>query len=128
MINNSLSPQLHATATPASLPASSPPHVSRPGGAPEAAGTNLAGGAMILRLTHALTGAVSSPAGTHISTEAVRINLLVHLIDLHLAQGQLDQADALLATATAADKTPALNAAYLLSRQAEVNYLTSFVC
>jgi tetratricopeptide (TPR) repeat protein len=75
---------------------------------------------MIQRLTLSLTCAVGSPVGQQFGAETIRNDLLVHLVDLLLAQGQMDQAEALLATSIAGGDLDALTAAHLLSRTAEL--------
>lgn len=129
MTGSTLSIQPRTSETPEILPAGRLPDLSGASGPPDAAGFALAGGEMIVRLTRALSCAVSSPAEIHVSAATIRSNLRLPLIDLYLALGQLDEAEALLSAATATvtdvtDETSALKAAYLLSRQAEVEYRT----
>ena len=124
MTGSTLSTQPRTSETPEILPAGRLPDLSGASGPPDAAGFPLAGGEMIVRLTRALSCAVSSPAEIHVSAATIRSNLRLPLIDLYLALGQLDEAEALLSAATVTDETPALTAAYLLSRQAEVEYRT----
>ena len=113
MTGSTLSTQPRTSETPEILPAGRLPDLRGP---PDAAGFALAGGEMIVRLTRALSCAVSSPAEIHVSAATIRSNLRLPLIDLYLALGQLDEAEALLSAATATvtdvkDETPALTAA-----------------
>ncbi|WP_407543528.1 tetratricopeptide repeat protein (plasmid) [Deinococcus radiomollis] len=118
-MNDSIVPDLSTAATPegslANVPDGSPPL-----GCPDAAGSPRVGGTMIQRLTCSLTCAVGSPFGHKFGAEAIRSALLVNLIDLLLAQGQMDQAEELLATSIAGGDLDALTAAHLLSRTAEL--------